>query len=148
MTGKLRNRNGKISVFEMILIVCIAVMLLFLASKGFDWMADQTAHGNDSLLVNTALSEARINSNNGLNCVVQDCPSKNGGLCTHQVGDATIGYIDNVTKHIVGDRPYGYNQSTHMDIDDKVYYGDAGTMVIMVKAEQGNVTASWVPGKE
>ena len=108
MRGKLKDCSGKISNLEMILIVLILCMSAFVVSKGLEWMANNTAHGNDSLLANTAESAAKINSNNGLLCVVQDCPSKSGGTCTHQYGDgeATIGYLDKVTKHIVAETPF------------------------------------------
>lgn len=149
MREKWNSCSGKISNLEMMLIVLIALMCLFITFKGVQWAADNTAHGNDSLLANTAESEARINSNNGLNCVVQDCPSRSGGVCSHQIGNdgTTVGYLDKTTKHIVGEKPYGYNEYTEMDIGDMQYFGERNTMVIQVTAKDGVVTASWVPGR-
>ena len=148
MKGKLTDASGKISVLEMILILFIALMTSFIVYKGFAWLAAMTAHGNDSLLVNTAVSEAKVNSSNGINCVVEDCPSNTGGVCTHWTGlNETVGYMDKVTKHIVGDKPAGYNEYSEMNIDDQTFYGDPGTMVIQVTAGNGKVTASWVKGK-
>ena len=94
MKGKLTDASGKISVLEMILILFIALMTSFIVYKGFAWLAAMTAHGNDSLLVNTAVSEAKVNSSNGINCVVEDCPSNTGGVCTHWTGlNETVGYM-------------------------------------------------------
>jgi hypothetical protein len=140
---------GKISVLELVLIIFISLMCLFVGYKGIEWMNANTAHGNDSMLANTAESEAKINSNNGLECVVQDCPSKSGGICPHQIGTdgTTLGYLDKETKHIVADRPYGYNEYTEMDIQDESYYGDRNTMVIQVTAHQGEISVCWVPGR-
>lgn len=149
MRKKLKDTSGKVSVLEMMLIILIACMSAFLVYKGFAWAAENTAHGNDSLLANTADSEARINSNNGQNCVVQDCPSRTGGVCSHLIDNSggTVGYLDKVTKHIVGDRPYGYNEATEMDIGDQQYFGDKNTMVLQVIAQDGKVTVSWVQGR-
>jgi hypothetical protein len=149
MRDKFHSCSGKISNLEMGLILFIAAMLLFLGYRGIQWMAAKMAHGNDSLLVNTAESEARINSNNGMTCVVQNCPSKSGGVCPHLVGNdgTTVGYLDNTTKYIIGEKPYGYNEGTEMDIDGVQYFGEKNTMVIRVSAKDGVITASWVPGR-
>jgi hypothetical protein len=149
MKRKLSDCSGKISVLEMILIVFIVLMSGFVAYKCFEWVGNATAHGNDSLLANTAASEAAVNSNNGQECVVQNCPSRTGGVCAHIVNSdgATVGYLDKVTKHIVGEKPYGYNEYTEMDIGEEEYFGDKNTMVIQVKAEKGAISVSWVPGR-
>ena len=55
--------------------------------------------------------------------------------------------MDKITKHIVGEKPAGYNEYSEMNIDDQTFYGDPGTMVIQVTAGNGKVTASWVKGK-
>ena len=149
MRGKLKDCSGKISILEMILIVLIVCMTGFIVSKGVDWTRKQAAHSNDTLLANTAESAAKINSSNGLDCVVQDCPSKSGSVCTHvyNTNGATIGYLDKVSKHIVGTKPYGYNEDTEMDINGTAYYGDVNTMVLQVIAEGNNISVSWVPGR-
>lgn len=149
MKDKLADSSGKISVLEMMLIIFIALMSCFIIYQGIAWMGANTAHGNDSLLANTAASEAAVNSNNGLNCVVQNCPSRSGGVCSHQIGTdgATVGYLDKVTKHIIGEKPYGYNEYTEMDIGDAQYFGAKNTMVLQVTAEKGKITVCWVPGR-
>lgn len=149
MEERIGNQAGKITVLELFLIICISLMSIFVIYKGVKWIQANTAHGNDSMLVNTAESEARINSGNGAECVVQDCPSKTNGLCTHVIDakGTTVGYLDKITKHIVGEKPYGYNEYREMNIGDQTYYGDVNTMVIQVAACNGEVSVSWVPGR-
>ena len=146
----LNNRKGKISRFETILILVIIACLAFFVFIGLKWEKDSLDTGNDSLRENTAKSVAIVNSNNGIQCMIKDCPSYSGGTCTHQYGtDGYFGYYDDVSNTIVGDLPSGYNDGTEMNIDGKKYYGDRGTMVIKVTIEPGEEPVlSWVKGKE
>ncbi|NCB32313.1 MAG: hypothetical protein EOM64_00280 [Erysipelotrichia bacterium] len=142
---KLNNRSGSVSLLELILIIGISIESVFLIFVFGRYLVRQQAKGDDALMVNTADSIARVNSNNGLNCVVNDCASQ--GVCTHHQDDGYTGYFDNKTNTIAGILPYGYNEYTVMEADGQEYYGAVNTMVIKVTAEEGVIQVSWVPGK-
>lgn len=111
-------------------------------------MKNQQAIGDDALMVNTADSVARINSNNGMNCVVNNCEgNKDGVVCTHLLSQGYVGYFDHGSNTIVGIKPYGYNEYTEMKADGVTYYGAVNSMVIQVIAKEGKMALSWVPGR-
>lgn len=144
---KMKEVKGKISRFELGLIVAVVCMLCYIAVLGINYVRNLFYTGNDTMLVEVAKDEARLNSNQGSNCVVYGCDKEH---CVHEIGmdGTTVGYLDRTTKHIVGFLPKGYNESSIMEIDNKTYQGEVGTMVIQVKANQEGVSASWVKGKE
>ena len=85
---KLLTKEGSANLLEVILITAIVVMAAVYFFLGGNWMKLRMDHGNDSLAANTADSVARVNSNNGLNCVVDGCGSS--GHCPHW---SSLGYI-------------------------------------------------------
>lgn len=143
---KIRDRTGSISRLELLLIIGICIESVFLVYQFSRYLVNQQAKGDDALMVNTADSVARINSNNGMNCVVNDCGNSTG-VCTHHHDEGYIGYFDNVTNTIVGTLPSGYNEYTVMEADNQEYYGAVNSMVIQVVAKEGVMELSWVPGK-
>lgn len=137
--------KNKLSRFEVLLIIAIVLMSAFFVVLALEYPKQATAHRDDALMANTALSVARVNSNHGTGCVVNDCK---GGNCPHRHGKSTIGYLDTMTNTIVGGRPKGYNEERRIRLDGKVYHGKTGTLVIEAKAdESGNVSLSWVKGR-
>ena len=145
--GKLKEKRGRISALEMIVIIVLVAEALFLGYKGITWYIDSMAKGDDALMVNTAESVARINSNNGMNCVVNKCASNSNGQCPHQWGEGYVGYFDNVSNTIVESKPPGYNQAKVMTVGDQEYYGEINTMVIRVYVKPNHIELSWVLGK-
>ena len=143
---KLLNKDGSASLLEVILIAAIAVMALIYFLMGGNWMKERLNHGNDSLAVNTADSVARINSNNGMNCVVDGCGST--GHCPHWSSLGYIGYFDHISNKIIGEKTKGYNEYSTMEIGRQQYHGDPGTMVIKVIARDGAIVLSWELGKQ
>jgi hypothetical protein len=143
---KLKSTSGGVSRREVLLVALIAVMTLFFAFEGMHFLDMQQRKGNDALRENTAISVARVNSNNGMNCVVDGCGST--GYCPHYSTIGYIGYFDNIGNIIVGEKPKGYNEYNKMEIGKNTYYGDPGTMVLKVVAREGEVTVSWEKGKE
>ena len=142
---QIRDCKGRISLLELVVIILLIIEGAFLLTKGFGWYADKATTGDDSFLVNTADSTARVNSLNGMNCPVSDCGS--AGECAHLKGDSYVGYFDETTHHIVAYPPKGYNQNKEMHIGDETYYGEPGTMVIEIKCKNGVVKLSWVKGR-
>lgn len=143
---KILNNNGSASLFEVILITAIIIMTAIYFFLGGNWMKIRMNHGNDSLAANTADSVARINSNNGLNCVVDGCGSS--GHCPHWSSLGYIGYFDNIGNKIVGEKPKGYNEYSTMEIGKNQFHGDPGTMVIKVIAKEGEIVVSWELGRQ
>lgn len=145
MKRKLSEQAGS-SLLEVILIIAIVIMAGVYFFWGGAWMKYRINHGDDSLAANTAESVARVNSNNGLNCVVDGCGSS--GHCPHWSYNGYIGYFDNISNKIVADRPKGYNEYQTMEIGKRQFHGDPGTMVIKVLAKEGEVVLSWELGKQ
>ena len=146
MKRKLSEKRGYTNLFELILIIAIVLMAAVYFFLGGNWMRLRLEHGNDSLAANTADSIARINSNNGANCVVDNCGSS--GHCPHWTNQGYVGYFDNIGNIIVGTRPKGYNEYSTMEIGDRQFHGDPGTMVIKVTASEGEVIVTWELGKQ
>lgn len=144
---KLKSDRGGVSRREVLLVTLISLMVLFFVYEGYKWYRDSLARGDDKMMVNTAESVGRVNSNNGLGCVVDGCRGGLGGHCEHWNGFGYVGYFDNVGNCIVGKKPRGYNEYPVMEVDGKKYYGERGTMVIRVYGKDANVTLSWEPGK-
>ena len=143
---KLLTKEGSANLLEVILITAIVVMAAVYFFLGGNWMKLRMDHGNDSLAANTADSVARVNSNNGLNCVVDGCGSS--GHCPHWSSLGYIGYFDNIGNKIVGEKPKGYNEYSTMEIGRQQYHGEPGTMVIKVLAKEGEIVVSWELGKQ
>lgn len=141
---KLTENKGRISLLELAVIIVLIIEAAYLAMNGFGWTAYRATKGDDRLLVNTADSTARVNSLNGMNCPVSDCP--HGDSCTHKRGEYYVGYFESVSHHIVGFAPKGYNQNNEMHIGDEVFYGAPGTMVIEIRCKEGTVELRWVKG--
>jgi hypothetical protein len=80
-----------------------------------------------------------------MECPVRGCAGKN---CVHKAGDKYIGYYDDVQNTIVGEKTYGYNESSRPSIDGRVYRGTPGTMVIKVTVGGGEVELDWETGKK
>lgn len=140
----LKEKKGRISLLELIVIILLIIEGAYMLTKGFGWYADNATTGDDKLLVNTADSTARVNSLNGQFCPVSDCGSH--GDCIHLKGEYYIGYFDSKTHHIVGYAPKGYNQNNEMVIGKETYYGAPGTMVIEIRCKDGEVYLRWVKG--
>lgn len=138
-------QKQKLSRMEVILIAAILAMSAFFIVLALEWPARATARRDDALRVNTALSAARINSNNGQDCVVEDCP---GGDCAHKHGKYWIGYLDISDNKIRAEKTAGYNEERKIVLDDKVYRGRPGSLVVEVRSDGNNVSARWVEGKE
>ncbi|MBR3203298.1 MAG: hypothetical protein IKF60_06905 [Solobacterium sp.] len=143
---KLLTKEGSANLLEVILITAIILMAAVYFFLGGNWMKLRMDHGNDSLAANTADSVARVNSNNGLNCVVDGCGSS--GHCPHWSSLGYIGYFDNIGNKIVGEKPKGYNEYSTMEIGRQQYHGEPGTMVIKVIAKEGEIVVSWELGKQ
>ena len=143
---KLLTKEGSANLLEVILITAIVLMVAVYFFLGGNWMKLRMDHGNDSLAANTADSVARVNSNNGLNCVVDGCGSS--GHCPHWSSLGYIGYFDNIGNKIVGEKPKGYNEYSTMEIGHQQYHGEPGTMVIKVIAKEGEIVVSWELGKQ
>ena len=146
MINKLRETKGGSNLLTVLLVTAILVMIGIYFLLGGNWMLVRMEHGDDGLRANTADSIARINSNNGMNCVVDGCGST--GYCPHYSTIGYIGYYDDIGNKIVGEKTKGYNEYNQMEIGNKKFYGDPGTMVIKVVAKEGEITLSWEKGKE
>jgi len=142
---KLKDRKGNISVVEIFIIFLLCLEALYLLYKGGSWLAQEATGGNDRFLENTAESTAVVESLNGLQCPVYGCSDQT--FCTHQQGEWYVGYFDEKTHHIIAYAPKGYNQNKVMRIGNKKYYGDPGTMVIMIRCRNGEIELSWVKGR-
>jgi len=146
MKTKLRKTDGYTNLLEFVLIAAIVVMAAAYFFLGGSWMKYRMNHGNDGLAANTAESVARVNSNNGANCPVDNCGSS--GHCPHWTSEGYVGYFDNIGNIIVGSRPKGYNEFSTMEVENRQYHGDPGTMVIKVTAAEGEIIVSWELGKQ
>lgn len=146
MCSKLKSSSGSISRLELILIIVISIESVFVVYQFGSYLVHQQAKGDDALMVNTADSVARVNSNSGMNCVVNDCDNSKG-ICTHHYDEGYVGYFDNNSNTIIGTLPSGYNEYTEMEASGITYYGAVNSMVIKAVAKDGTVTLSWVPGK-
>lgn len=138
-------QKQKLSRMEVILVAAIIAMSAFFIGLALEWPARATERRDDALRVNTALSAARVNSSNGQNCVVEDCP---GGDCPHKHGKYWIGYLDISDNKIRAEKTVGYNEERKIVLDDKVYRGKRGSLVVEVRSDGNDVSARWVEGKE
>lgn len=146
MNTKLNKTDGYTNLLEFVLIAAILIMAAVYFFLGGSWMKYRMNHGNDGLAANTAESIARINSNNGANCPVDSCGSS--GHCPHWTNEGYIGYFDNIGNIIVGSRPKGYNEYSTMEVGDRKFHGEPGTMVIKVTAKEGEIVVSWELGRQ
>lgn len=144
---KLRSKNGGISLLELVLIIALCAMLGFLAMKWFKNRQDELARGDDAMMVTTAEKVAKINSLDGVWCVVHNCTAGHTGTCVHHHDEGYVGYFVHPGNYISGELPEGYNEYPEMWAGENTYYGAEGTMVIKVVAKDGEVTLSWVEGK-
>lgn len=110
-------------------------------------MDKHVSAGNDGLYANTALSVAKVNSLNGIQCPVNECEKANE-ICTHYTSQGYIGYFDGESNTIVGYKPKGYNSSSELEIDGQEYTGAVGTMVIRVTCNEGDIKLDWVTGND
>ena len=139
----LMDKKG-LSVLEVLCITVISATLMFMAVAGLMKLDDYLDNGNDSLMVNSAESVARVNLTAD-GCVVNGCSG--GSECTHvDSGGSSIGYYEPVTHHIVASKPSGYNEFRIMRIDGKYYTGAESTMVICVRGRGDSVKLKWVKG--
>lgn len=139
------NRNGRVTLIELIALICIGIEMLYLIGNAFGWLDFHISSGNDRNTINTCESVAKVNSLNGMQCPVNDCDDASGE-CTHYFGGSYIGYFDAKTNTIVADAPKGYNDSKNPEVDEKTYMGEEGTMVLEVVVSQGTVQILWTGG--
>ncbi len=140
------NKKGNISFLELLIILFICIEVIVLLKWALNWSNDKVGSGNDSLILNTCQSVTKINSLDGYDCPVNDCGK--GLLCTHKVGDYYIGYYDNISNTIVGNKVKGYNSEINPVIDGKSFMGNKNTMIIKVTCYNGNITYEWVLGND
>ena len=136
------NKKGSINVLELVILIVVGIELILIICNGFGWLVNK---GSDAFTLNTCESVTKVNSFNGMDCPVNDCAK--GDLCTHKVGDYYVGYFDDVKNTIVGYKVSGYNYEDNPVIDDRVFNGNANTMIIKVTCGNGNITYEWVKGK-
>lgn len=136
------NKKGEINLLELIIIILICIELFLLCKSAFGWTSDKVNIGNDALTLNTCESVAKVNSLDGYDCPVNDCTK--GDLCTHKVGNYYVGYYDNVSNTIVGNKVSGYNSDSNPTIDGKSFTGNSGTMIIKVTCGNGTISYEWV----
>lgn len=139
------NNKGKINYFELGVILLISIELLWYLGISFGWLDNRTSLGNDALYANTALSIAKVNSLNGIQCPVNECEKGNQN-CSHYSSEGYIGYFDSETNTIIGYKPKGYNSSDNPKIDNKEFVGKRGTMVIRITCKDGKIILDWVLG--
>lgn len=139
------NKKGSITPLALILIIIISIEAIYLGYKGYKWMSNNMSDGNDALYVNTAESEAKVNSLNGVDCPVHNCGNSSGD-CIHHTSIGYVGYFDSVTNTIIATKPKGYNSQTNPKIDGKEYIGNVETMVIRVTVNNNMITLDWVKG--
>ena len=145
MLRKLKSTSGAVSRREVLLGVLIGLMCLYFVLQFTGYLGGQQSYGDDALRANTAKSVAFIDSNAGMDCPVRGCPGKG---CIHRAGDKYIGYYDDVQNTIVGEKMYGYNESSRPEIDGRLYRGTPGTLVIKVTVGGGEVELDWETGKK
>lgn len=139
----MRNTKGSVSVLEVIVIPLLIVEVLYLLWTGFSWYHRHVAGGNDNMKLNTCESVAKVNSLNGMQCPVNGCDGTN---CTHHITDGYIGFYDNVSNTIVGEKTQGYNESEKEVIGKEEYFGEVNSLVIEVKVVNGELKYRWVKG--
>lgn len=139
----MRNTKGSVSVLEIIVIPLLIVEVLYLLWTGFSWYHRHVASGNDNLKLNTCESVAKVNSLNGMQCPVNGC---DGTHCTHHITGGYIGFYDNVSNTIVGEKTQGYNESEKEVIGKEEYFGEVNSLVIEVKVINGELKYRWVKG--
>lgn len=147
---KLKDKSGRITQLELILIIVICAVAGFFAFASYNWADVRYTHGNDDLRLNTADSVARINSNNGLNCVVHTCmDGSTGKKCVHYdvALKGYVGYFDAETNTIVGFKPKGYNENKKVCVKKHCIVAEPNTMVIQVVAKDNDIKLSWVKGR-
>lgn len=133
------------SVIEVVCITGITIMLTLILIAGIKYLGRDLNRGNDSMMVQTAESVARMDLSS-TDCVVSSCKDK--VTCTHKTSDGyTVGYYDTVTHHILAVKPKGYNEHGIMYVGSKSYKGARYSMVIKVKGKTGgDIQLSWVEG--
>ncbi len=139
----MRNTKGSVSVLEIIVIPLLIVEVLYLLWAGFSWYHRHVASGNDNMKLNTCESVAKVNSLNGMQCPVNGCDGTN---CTHHIAGGYIGFYDNVSNTIVGEKTQGYNESEKEVIGKEEYFGEVNSLVIEVKVINGELKYRWVKG--
>ena len=139
----MRNTKGSVSVLEVIVIPLLIVEALYLLWAGFSWYHRHVASGNDNMKLNTCESVAKVNSLNGMQCPVNGC---DGTHCTHHITSGYIGFYDNVSNTIVGEKTQGYNESEKEVIGKEEYFGEVNSLVIEVKVINGELKYRWVKG--
>lgn len=139
----MKNTKGSVSVLEVIVIPLLIVEVLYLLWAGFSWYHRHVAVGNDNMKLNTCESVAKVNSLNGMQCPVNGCDGTN---CTHHITDGYIGFYDNVSNTIVGEKTQGYNESEKEVIGKEEYFGEVNSLVIEVKVINGELKYRWVKG--
>ncbi len=139
------NKKGSINVLELVILIVLGIELILILCNGFGWLGNKANKGSDAFTLNTCESVTKVNSSNGFDCPVNDCAK--GELCTHKVGDYYVGYFDDVKNTIVGYKVSGYNYEDNPIIDDKVFNGNANTMIIKVICGNGDIKYEWVKGK-
>lgn len=141
--------HNRLSRFEAILITAIMIMAVFFIVLALEWPKHSVEHRDDALWANTALSAATVNSNNGTGCVVNGCP---GGDCEHRYTrdgvTGTVGYFDPSSNTIVADKPAGYNEERTIRLNGDMYRGPLKSMVLEVRAHDGEVTERWVDAEQ
>lgn len=143
---KLDNK-GRVSYLELGLIILIIIEVLWYIANSYGWLDDHMSLGNDGLYANTALSVAKVNSLNGVECPVNECQKANE-LCSHYTSQGYIGYFDGETNTIIADKPKGYNSTSNPTIDGVEYKGEIGTMVLRVTCNNGDIILDWVKGND
>lgn len=139
------NKKGNINLLELIILIVLGIELILILCNGFGWLGNKVNKGSDAFTLNTCESVTKVNSSNGFDCPVNDCAK--GDLCTHKAVDYYVGYYDNVKNTIVGYKVSGYNYEDNPIIDDKVFNGNANTMIIKVTCGNGDIKYEWVKGK-
>ena len=140
------NKKGEINLLELIIILLICIELFLLARSALGWTSDKVNSGNDALTLNTCESVTKVNSLDGYDCPVNDCAK--GELCSHKVGNYYVGYYDNVSNTIVGNKVAGYNSDLKPVINGKSFTGNPNTMIIKVTCGNGTITYEWVSSND
>lgn len=141
------NNKGRITLIELVSIIVIVSAGFYFIARSYGWLDSHMSTGNDALYANTALSVAKVNSLDGVDCPVNDCDNPSGE-CIHYTSMGYVGYFDGETNKIVGNKLKGYNSNPNPVIDDKEYKGYTSTMVIRITCYNGDITLDWVKGEE
>lgn len=143
--GKLKSKKG-LSRIEFFCIIGIVLCLIFIVFTAVCWYHNSLAKGNDRMKANTAESVAAMNlAESG--CIVTGCEGGFDERCEHEneYGETT-GYYDIVQKKIYAEKPAGYNEYLKMEIEEREYEGERGTMVIQVTGSADEITLKWIEG--